>query len=185
MISINRSDDRVVATVEKSSGLFGGSRSASLWEWEHWRDGKLLDIWKNGNITTNEGYNSLLDVYFHAATPITVWYIALFEDDYTPQATDDYAAPGFTESTAYTEATRQTWVEDPANGQSITNSTKAAFTINATKNIYGASLMSDSTKDDQVAANAVMYCAAKFTSVKPVESGDTLKVAITISMQNI
>ena len=43
----------------------------------------------------------------------------------------------------------------------------------------------DNTKDDQVAASAVMYCAAKFTSSKPVESGDTLKVAITISMQNI
>ena len=113
------------------------------------------------------------------------WYIAIFEDNYTPQVTDDYAAPGFTESTAYTEATRQTWVEDAAASASITNSTKAAFTINATKDIYGAALMSDSTKDDQVAANAVMYCAAKFTSSKPVENGDTLKVAITVSMQNI
>ena len=51
--------------------------------------------------------------------------------------------------------------------------------------MYGAALVSDSTKDDQVAANAAMYGAAKFDSVKPVESGDTLKVGITVSMQNI
>ena len=163
--------------------LLSGNRT--LWEWEQWRNGRLINEWSYFNVTTNEGYNSLLNVYFHAATQITVWYILIFEDDVTPQATDTYAVPVFTESTAYTEATRPTWVEDAASGQSIANSTKASFSINATKDMYGAALVSDSTKDDQVAAGAVMYGASKFDSVKPVESGDTLKVGITVSMQNI
>lgn len=137
------------------------------------------------NLVTNEGLDHILDVILHAATQITTWYIAPFESDTTILATHTYASPGFTESTAYSEANRQEYDEAAASGQSITNSaSKASFSINATKTMYGAALFGGgtgaSTKDDQ-AGGGTLLCAAQFSSSKDVESGDTLEVTYTIS----
>jgi len=180
---IHQLDNKIITP--KKPGYINTAQGWSVFDFELWRDGKLVDTWLANNATTTEGFNKILNVNFHGAAAITTWYIALFEDDYTPLVTDTYAVPVFTESTAYTEATRQAWVEDAAASASITNSTKAAFTMNATKNIYGAALMSNNTKGDKVAAGAVMYCAAKADTVKPVENGDVLKVGVTISYQNV
>jgi hypothetical protein len=79
----------------------------SIWDWEHYRDGKLLDEWRETNICTDEGLNKLLDVMFHGVTAIATWYIAIFESDTTPVAGTTYATPVYTECTAYAEATRE------------------------------------------------------------------------------
>lgn len=159
----------------------------SVWEWEHWRGGELIDTWTDRNLVTNEGLDSLLDVYFSDATQITDWYILLFEDDHTPAAGDTYAVPGFTESTAYTEANRPAWQEAGPSTQQITNSAnKASFTMNATKTIYGAALVGGGTdadtKDDQ-AGGGVLFNESQFSSgSKAVENTDVLKVTITITV---
>lgn len=158
----------------------------SIWNWEHYRKGKLIDKWQERNVTTNEGLNKLLDVMFHAVSAITTWYVAIFESDTTPTATTTYAVPVYTECTAYDEATREEFIETAASSQSITNSAnRAEFTMNATKTIYGASLVSDNTKGDTAASGAVLYCGSKFSSSKSVASSDVLKCTVTLNASNV
>ncbi|MDD5523528.1 MAG: hypothetical protein PHI84_22145 [Kiritimatiellae bacterium] len=158
---------------------------SSIWNVEHWRMGTLLGITQDHNLVTNEGKNSLLNIMFHAATQIATWYFVLFEDDYTPLATNTYAVPGFTETEAYDELTRPEFVEIESTAQTTNNSvSKATFTFNATKTIYGGGLVGGGT-DPAVKADAagggVLYCSAKFAETKPVASTDVLKVWITLT----
>jgi hypothetical protein len=112
-------------------GIFSG---------EHIRKGEVIDAWEDHNLVVNEGLNSLLGIMFHGDTQITTWYMGVFEGNYTPVATVTAATitAASTESTAYDEATRQAYDEAAAASQSITNSaSRATFTFNATKTIYG------------------------------------------------
>ncbi len=177
--------DHVIASVHRMLAIIMGINLKSRWEWEHWRNGKLIDSWVETNIVTNEGLNAILDIMFHASTQITTWYIAIFENDYTPLATNTYATPGFTESTAYDEATRPEYVEAAASSQAITNSAnKGSFTISDTKTIYGAALVGGgtaaSTKAD-AAGGGKLFCSSKFSGSKSVVDDDVLKVGITIT----
>jgi len=137
------------------------------------------------NLVVNEGLDAILDIMFHAATQITTWYVAIFESDTTILATHTYAVPGYTESTAYDEATRPEYNEAAASSQSITNSAnKATFTMNATKTIYGAALVGGGTGPDtkgDTAGGGTLFCAAQFSASKSVEDNDTLEVTYTIS----
>jgi hypothetical protein len=161
----------------------------------HWvvecydNDGKLKFIERMENICTAEGLNRLLDVMFHGTTQITPWYIVIFENDYTPIDGNTYATPGYTECTAYDEATRPEFVESAASSKSLSNTAnKATFTINATKTLYGASLVGGgtaaSTKGD-AAGGGVLYAGAKFSSSQGVESGNTFKVTCTITSSDV
>lgn len=137
------------------------------------------------NLVTNEGLDHILDVILHAATQITTWYVAVFESDTTILATHTYAVPGFTESTAYDEATRQAYVEAAASSQSITNSAnKATITCSATKTMYGCGLVGGgsaaTTKDDQ-AGGGTLLCAVQFSTSRAVVDDDTLEITYTIS----
>lgn len=169
----------------------------SIWEWEQWRPvsarsgaWSLVDSWEEHNICTDEGINHVLDAAFSGGTQITAWYVAIFEDDHTPAAGDTYATPGYTESTAYDEATRPQWQEAGVTSKSITNSAnKASFTINATKTIYGGALVgggsAPSTKGDS-AGGGKLYCVAQFSSgSKAVVDDDVLKVTITINGSDV
>jgi len=182
--------DKTEALVEKGALSNGTLGITSHWDWEHWRDGKVIDTWDERNLCTNEGLDSVLNIMFHAATQITVWAVVIFEDDYTPLSTNTYAVPGFTESEAYAAAVRPDYVEAAAASQSITNSaSKAEFAINATKTIHGAALVGGggatyNTQSD-VAGGGTLFSSSQFSSSKSVENGDTLKVTITISSSDI
>lgn len=148
---------------------------------EHLRGGEVIDAFDCDNLVTNEGLNSLLNVYLQAATQITTWYLGVFEGNYTPVATDTAATfvASATESTAYTATARQAWTPATASGQSITNSAnKASFTFNATKTIYGAFLSSASA---QSATTGVLFSAAKFSAAKSVVANDQLLLTYTFS----
>ena len=149
---------------------------------EHFdKDGILLGVFESKNLVTNEGLNDLLNEALSAAGAARSWYVGLFESNYTPLAADTYATKGFTESTAYTEATRPAWTDAGPSSQQITNSaSKAVFTMNATKTIYGAFLASDSTKGDSAAAGAKMFAASKFSAARAVVATDVLNITYTI-----
>ncbi len=163
----------------------------SIWDVEcYGPDGKKK--WEslgNHNVMTDEGLDHLLDVLLHGSTQITAWYVVPFEDDFTADGDETYAVPGFTECTAFTEANRVAYNEAASSGQSVTNAAnKASFSINATKTIYGAALVGGGTAADtkgDAAGGGTLLCAAKFSSSKPCESGDTLKVTATVSAQNV
>ena len=157
----------------------------TVWDVEHWRGDKMLSRTKDHNICTDEGLNALLDIMFHASTQITSWLVAIFESDTTPTAGTTYAVPVYTESAAYSEGVRQAFNEGAASSKVTTNSAnKAVFTMNATKTIYGAALVgggSAATDNTDVAGGGTMYCASKFSSAKSCESGDVLRITITIT----
>jgi len=145
------------------------------------KTGKLKWVEESHNLVTNEGLNHLLDVLLHGTTPTDPWYCLLFNTDTTILATHTYAVPGFTEDTNYDEATRPEYVEAAASSQQTTNSaSRAVFTMSATTTIYGAALVSLSTKGD-VAGGGVLFCAAQFTNEKIVNDDDILELSYTIT----
>lgn len=174
--------------IESAGGVLlpeGRLQLGGVFECELVRDGEVIDRWSTHNLVTNEGLNHVLDVIFHASTQVSTWYIGLFEGNYTPVATVTAASitADSTESTAYDETTRQAYVEAAASSQSITNSaSKATFTINATKTIYGAFLVSNSTKSG---TTGTLMSAARFGSSKSVVDNDQLLVTYTFTASSV
>lgn len=156
-----------------------------VWRGEHVRNGKIIDEWEQPNLVVNEGLNALLDIMFHGSTQITTWYVGVFEGNYTPVATVTAATitSASTECTAYDESTRVEYVEAAASSQSITNSaSKATFTFNATKTIYGAFLVSASAKS---ATSGTLFSAARFGSSKAVVAADQLLLTYTFTASSV
>lgn len=152
------------------------------------RHGNLKWWDKSSNIITNEGLDAILNIMLHASTQITTWYCCLIETNTTPVAGMTYAVPAYTESTAYDEATRPAYVEAAASSQSITNSAnKATFTMDATKTIYGASLVGGgsaaSTKAD-TAGGGTLLCYSLFSSSRPVVDDDVINLTYALSASN-
>ena len=146
------------------------------------RKGKL--IWKEdvSNILTNQGLDHILDVVLHGTTPFSPWYCCLVETDTAPAAGMTYAVPTYTESEAYDEGTRPEYNEAASSSQSITNSAnKAVFTINATKTMYGASIVSFATKGDTAQAGARLLCYAKFAASRSVVDDDVINLTYTLT----
>lgn len=147
--------------------------------------GNLLSRSRAENIITNEGLDSILDVYLHGDTQITVWYCVIFETDTTPAAGTTYAVPVFTEWAAYDEGTRPEYVEAASSSQSITNSAnKAVFTANATKTLYGAALVgggSAPTTKSNVAGGGTLPCAGKFAASQPVVDDNVVNLTYTVT----
>lgn len=174
---------------EKSAGgvLMPNSalRVGGVFHCEHVRKGEVIDSWEQPNLVVNEGLNSLLSIMFNGGTQITTWYLGLFEGNYTPVAgvTAATITAASTECTAYDEATRVAYVEAAPASQSITNSaSKATFTFNATKTIYGAFLVSNSTKSG---TTGTLFSAARFSTSKAVVDDDQLLLTYTFSAASV
>jgi len=147
-----------------------------------WR--RLVWIDTSHNIFTNEGLDHILNVEFHATTQITTWYCVMSETNTSPAAGMTYAVPSFTETTAYDEATRPAYNEAASSSQSITNSAnKAAFTMNATKTLYGAALVGGgtaaTTKGD-TAGGGTLDCYALFAASRGVQDDDVVNLTYQV-----
>lgn len=152
---------------------------------EHWRGGELLSVDESPNLVVNEGLDAILDIMFNGATQITTWYIGIFEANYTPVASVTAATitSASTESTAYDESTRVEYEEAAASSQSMTNAAnKATFTMNASKTIYGAFLVSASAKS---ATSGTLFAASQFSSSKAVVSSDQLLVTYQLDASSV
>ena len=162
----------------------------SIWDWEHWRNGKLINQWRDGNIVTDEGLNHLLEANFYDDDEaINDWYIAIFEDDYTPLITDTYAVPGYTECTAVQESSRSSCQFSTASGKQISNvSNKSSYTFSLNKTIYGGALVGgDSTTSADSLGNTdgggVLFCASKFTNgSQAFLANDVAKITVTLNV---
>ena len=136
----------------------------------------------SSNIVTTEGLNYLLSVGLAGGSQVSPWYIGLFEGNYTPvpgltAATFTAAA---TECTAYDEAARVAYVEGTPSGGVIDNSaSRAVFTMNATKTVYGGALLSVSTKSS---TSGTCLAAARFSSSRAVVDDDELSVRYSLTL---
>lgn len=146
--------------------------------YEHIRDGKVIDTWKEKNIVVNTGLNYILDAALSGGTVNTAHYVGLFSNNYTPIA--GTLITDLTEVNAkYNETTRPSWTEAGASSQSITNSASpSAFTFNASETIYGAFLISNNTKGG---TTGTLIAASKFASSRAMLSTDILNVTYTLS----
>lgn len=152
---------------------------------EAFRKGIVKDAWKSTNLVTNQGKNSLNDVYFNGATQITAWKMLPIESSTEPAVTMTYAVPTYTECTAYTESNRVTYQSASSTLQSITNTAnRATFTFNASKTIYGVALVGGGsaagTKSD-TAGGGVLYAVSKFATAKSVIATNILYIGMTIA----
>lgn len=164
----------------------------AIFHLEHWRGDKLLAERHEENLCPDEFIDYMLDAGLSGGTPITAWYVLIFNDNFTPDGDETYATPGFTESTDYDEVTRPAWTEAGVSSQVITNSaSKATFTMNGTDtSIYGAAIVgggsNPSTKDDQ-AGGGTLGPVAQFTggAVTGIVADDVLKVYVTITGSDV
>lgn len=149
---------------------------------EHIRDGEVLSTEVVDNIIPTEGCNYVLNTSFVAGAALTPWYVGLFEGNYTPVAGDTAATfpASATECTAYAEAARVTWVPGTVAAGAVDNSaSRAVFTVNATKTVYGGFMTSVATKGSTL---GVLGSAVRFAAPKAVTSGDILRVTSGVTL---
>ena len=144
------------------------------------KDGSI-EPFADDNIVVNQGLNNLLGVMFNAAAQTVTWYLGLFEGNYTPVASVTAAtiASTSTETTAYTQAGRPAFSPAAPASQAITNSAnRATFTFNASKQIYGAFLISSATKGG---TGGVLFSATRFATPKTVDNEDEILLTYTFN----
>ena len=134
------------------------------------------------NLVTNAGLNYLLDVALSGATQVTSWYVGLTDGTPTAAAGDTMAShAGWTEVTAYDEATRVAWTDGGVSNQSVSNSGSAAeFTISTNSTtVGGAFLVSNSTKGG---TTGTLYAVGAFSAGdKQLDDSDVLTVTATFT----
>lgn len=137
----------------------------------------LIDRFQVRNLVPEQGLNHILNVVFKSGAQVPTWYLSLYEGNYTP-SDDDTAAlyPGAaTECTAYTSSTRVAWVPGtPLAGVLDNAASKAEFTMNADKTLYGAAMHSTAGKG---ATTGTLISIARFSSPRVMSSGGILRVA--------
>jgi hypothetical protein len=145
-------------------------------------DGQLKWEEQAKNLVVNEGLDYLLGILLKGSTPSDPLYIGLIDGSPTIDAADSLTGThsGWTEVTAYTEGTRQEFVDGALSSQSCDNSgSKASFSINSDSTTIGGAFLAD---DSTTGSNGTLLCAAAFTGGnKTADNGDTLEVQYTFS----
>lgn len=124
---------------------------------------------KNG--LTTEGLNHALDVVARQGANST-WKIGLIDDegfDAVDAADTMSSHAGWTEITAYDEATRPLWGPGVITGKLAVNASYIAFNMNAAKSIKGMFLSSNNTKGG---TTGILLCTGIFddaASMLPAE----------------
>lgn len=138
------------------------------------------------NLTTTEGRNDALTQYLKGSSYTAAWFVGLIDNAaFSAIAVTDVAAQiggtnGWTELTAYSQATRPALTLGTASAGSIDNSgSVATFSINATKTIYGGFTISNFTK---AGTTGKIYGEGAFSSPRSMANGDTLTVTVTLTL---
>lgn len=156
---------------------------AGVFDTEHRRGGDLLGRDLSPNVIPTEGLNHILSVIVGGGAQVNPFYVGLFEGNVTPGASLTHAtlASVLTETTAYDETTRVAYVEGSVSGGAVDNSaSRAVFTINATKTIYGGFLASSNVKGSTAAGTCL--AAAKFSVARSVVDDDELAVKYSLTL---
>lgn len=173
--------------IEEMRHRFGGRFSTqmgkmvkhgSLYVHEHVADPEFHD-----NIVTNEGLDSVLDIYLNAATQITVWFLTLFTTNVTPTAGDTAAVPNTIEitTTDVAEAIRETYAANVPSGQSIDNvGSVAQYIADQSFTAWGASLFGGGTSAFDNTAG-VLWAQSLFGTSKAMVALDTIDITYTFT----
>lgn len=145
-------------------------------------DGRLKWVEDFHNLVVTAGLNDSLDKHFKGSTYTAAWYVGI------TGATPSFAAGdtmgshgGWTEVTAYDEATRPALtLGDVAAGSVDNSASKARFTVSTNGTaIGGAFITSNNTRGG---GTGTLYGGGAFSAGnKTLDDGDTLDVTITLT----
>jgi len=149
------------------------------------KDGRLKWCEDFDNLVTTEGMNALLDALFKTGLQSPAWYFGLVDGAVEPvyAAADVLAShAGWTESAGYDEETRQALVLGTIAGGSVDNTaSRAKFTITEDGTKIAGAFLADAS--DKSGTSGRLYGVGAFAGgVRNVDSGDTLRVAVTLSV---
>lgn len=143
-------------------------------------DVKWIDEFNN--LVVDAGLDDSLDKHLKGSTYTAAWYVGLTDGTPTPAAGDTMSShAGWTEVTAYDEATRESLVLGTVSSKSVDNSASPAqFTISANgTTVGGCFICSVSTKGDNT---GILYGVGAFTAGdKTLDDNDTLDVTVTFT----
>lgn len=134
------------------------------------------------NLLPQEAVNHIAGLIRGSSAPIANWYVGVFENNYVPTsavtAADLQTLVG--ESVAYDEALRPTWSNTYDSVSLISNAaSKAVFTFNATKRIYGAFIVSASGKGGNT---GTLLSIARFTTARDLDAGSVLSITAGLTL---
>lgn len=183
MNEVHRMGDAFGVRAKKGRGLEGAVGVMGRWQItcrDKHGNIKWTDVIEN--LVTNAGLNYLLDAGLSGGSQVTTWYVGLTDGTPTVAAADTMAShAGWTEVTAYDEATRVVWTDGGVSNQSVSNAGSAAeFTISANSTtVGGAFLVSDSTKGG---TTGTLYAVGAFSAGdKSLDDDDVLTVTATFT----
>lgn len=152
--------------------------------WEHYRKGRLINVYEFDNDIVNEGKNDILSVYFHdgTATASTSWYVGLISNaGYSGLAATDVMSShaGWAEFVGYSQSTRPAWGPGAPASQSITNATPMQYDFNASGTVKGGFVTTNNVKSG---TGGKLWATALFPGGDiAVSNGDQLKATYTLS----
>jgi len=143
--------------------------------------GEVL-VFEDTNLLPQVSINHIAGLIQASTTPIGGWYVGLFEGNYTPTNTTTAAdlPTNAGECVAYSAATRPTW-DDVYDGVSVISNaaSKAVFTMNADKRVYGAFIVSASTKGS---GSGLLLSIARFTVPRDLPAGTEFAVTAGLTL---
>ncbi len=145
------------------------------------RLGRLKWVERFSNLVVDAGLNDSLTQHFKGVAYTAAWYVGITTATPVFAPGDTMAAhAGWTESTIYSELTRQALALGAVAAGSVDNSaSKATFSINVNGTVGGAFLTTSNTKGG---AAGTLYGGGAFAGGnRPVVSGDTLLVTVTLT----
>ncbi len=133
------------------------------------------------NLLPTEAVDFVAGLLRGTEQPVTNWYIGLFEGNYVPDAAVTAAtlAALATECISYSETTRPGWSISYAGGVLDSLNAKASFTFPAAKRVYGAFLVSTSTKGG---VGGKLLSIARFDTPKDIGAGEAFDVAASLTL---
>lgn len=166
------------------NALHSKKETGGIFTFYHKRDGVIIDTWEQHNIVPEAALDYINNSSLRGATAISVFYIALFSNAYTPQSDDLYSHIGtrFDELDAeYDEVTRPVWTTDgPSAVGVVTNSaSRAVFTFNQSATVSGGLLVSNNVKSDNTSGTLIASTA--HIPARAVIAADQLLVLYSIT----
>lgn len=187
MKDLARKADRFEATVVNDASASGSVSVGGVFTVECYDAAGQLK-WKDEfhNLVVKQGLKDMNDKYFTGSGYTAAWYIGLIDNSPTPSlsANDTSSShAGWVEFTGYSQANRPTLsfgastTADP----SVITTSSAAFSITSTATIYGAFVISNSTKGGTGGSPIVLFSEGAFAATRSVVNGDTLNVTYSLS----
>ena len=146
------------------------------------KDGKIKSVERVKNLMPTIALGYMLKAALLGDTQYTSWYLGLFNNDYTPVASDTLASllASCGENIDYTGTERQNITFPSVTGSSVsTIANPNVFEFTTTETIRGAFI---ATGQAWGGTTGLLLSTVKFPSPKYISAGESLRVPVGFSM---